>query len=58
MDAEQREHLDGLRAQPRRGAVGERLQQVGLVLMLCLMVLVTFNDVTQMFVPRIMELFQ
>ena len=50
--------LEAIMRRPLSLRQRERLQQVGLVLMLCLMVLVTFNDVTQMFVPRIMELFQ
>jgi regulator of sigma E protease len=50
--------LEAIMRRPLSLRQRERLQQVGLMLMLGLMVLVTFNDVTQMFVPRLMELFQ
>jgi regulator of sigma E protease len=49
--------LEAIMRRPLSLRQRERFQQVGLVLMLFLMVLVTFNDVTQMFVPHIMQLF-
>lgn len=50
--------LEAIMRRPLSLRQRERLQQVGLVLMLFLMVLVTYNDVSQMFVPRLLELFQ
>jgi len=50
--------LEAIRRRPLSLRQREVLQQVGLVIILCTMVLVTFNDLNQLVFRRLIELFQ
>lgn len=50
--------LEAIMRRPLSVKLRERFQQIGLMLMLFIMVLATFNDVTRLFVPHIMQFFE
>ncbi|MCC7262221.1 MAG: RIP metalloprotease RseP [Candidatus Latescibacteria bacterium] len=50
--------LEAIRRRPLTLRQHQLFQQVGLAIMLCIMLLVTFNDLNQMVFHRIMELFE
>jgi regulator of sigma E protease len=50
--------LEAIRRRPLSLRQREVFQQIGLAIMLCIMALVTFNDLNQMVFHRIVELFQ
>ncbi len=50
--------MEGIRGKPPSLRLREISQQVGLVVILCIMVLVTFNDLNRHVVTRVVELFQ